>query len=207
MSKKVKGYKGFDGNFCCRGMQYAEGKTFSVSTANGPLEVCEHGLHFCTKLSDVFYYYPPFDPYTGTRSIYAEVTATGDVVVDEGDACTDTKCVTDKLQVGERIDLVRDLPCSKDLYYLGDNALTQESVALEGREDTAVGTALGQVIRSTKHSIALRGWSVVSSEDVAIAVAPACLVVGSAVAIALDPSQCRGVRDSVDSDAWIVVGF
>lgn len=38
----MKGYKGFDKDFKCRGMQYEENKIFEVDEAI----ICEKGLHF-----------------------------------------------------------------------------------------------------------------------------------------------------------------
>ena len=50
----MKGYKGTDKDMRCRGMQYEVGKTFH---ADGKIEVCDNGLHFCIRLTDVFDYY------------------------------------------------------------------------------------------------------------------------------------------------------
>ena len=50
----MKGYKGTDKDMRCRGMQYEIGKTFY---ADGKIEVCDNGLHFCIRLTDVFDYY------------------------------------------------------------------------------------------------------------------------------------------------------
>ncbi len=50
-------YKGFDKDLKCRGFQYEIGKTYSIPEKP---EVCVKGFHCCTKLSDVFFYYPPW---------------------------------------------------------------------------------------------------------------------------------------------------
>ena len=50
-------FKGFDKNLQCRGFQYEVGKTYSMPEKP---EICERGFHCCTKLSDVFIYYPPW---------------------------------------------------------------------------------------------------------------------------------------------------
>lgn len=49
-------FKGFDKDLKCRGFQYEVGKTYSMPEKP---EICERGYHCCTKLSDVFNYYPP----------------------------------------------------------------------------------------------------------------------------------------------------
>ena len=66
----IKGYKGMDANMRCRGMQYEVGKTYH---ADGNIEVCENGLHFCENLRDVFDYYE----HDGNR--FFEVEASGTV--------------------------------------------------------------------------------------------------------------------------------
>ena len=50
-------FKGFDKDLKCRGFQYEIGKTYRIPEKP---EVCVKGFHCCTKLSDVFCYYPPW---------------------------------------------------------------------------------------------------------------------------------------------------
>lgn len=50
-------FKGFDKDLGCRDFQYEVGKTYSMPEKP---EVCVKGFHCCTKLSDVFLYYPPW---------------------------------------------------------------------------------------------------------------------------------------------------
>ena len=50
-------FKGFDKDLKCRDFQYELGKTYSLPEKP---EVCVKGFHCCTKLSDVFLYYPPW---------------------------------------------------------------------------------------------------------------------------------------------------
>src|SRR6266567_517646 len=66
---KVNGYKGFDKDLKCRGMQYEVGKT---ATYNGTVSLCNSGLHFCEHPLDTWTYYKPQD---GSR--YAVVEADG----------------------------------------------------------------------------------------------------------------------------------
>ena len=51
----MKGYKGFDKDWKCRGKQYAAGRTETEEDA----ALCKSGLHFCTFPLDCFAYYPP----------------------------------------------------------------------------------------------------------------------------------------------------
>ena len=50
----MKGYKGMNADMTCRGMRYEVGKSYHV---DGNITVCERGLHFCERLTDVFDYY------------------------------------------------------------------------------------------------------------------------------------------------------
>ena len=50
------GYKGFDKNFCCRGMQYAVGETYKL---DGDIKLCENGFHFCKDPLHTFDFYSP----------------------------------------------------------------------------------------------------------------------------------------------------
>ena len=51
----VIGYKGMTKDMKCHGMQYAVGRTYRVE---GEAWLCNHGLHFCVNLKDVYDYYP-----------------------------------------------------------------------------------------------------------------------------------------------------
>ena len=73
-TKKVKGYKAFNHDLTCRGMQYEVGKTYKLGCE--PI-ICERGFHFCQNLSDVYNYYPMTED---TR--ICEVEALGTVVTD-----------------------------------------------------------------------------------------------------------------------------
>jgi hypothetical protein len=82
----VKGYKAFDEDFKCRGMQYKVGETYEF---DGEISLCESGYHFCKNIADCFKYYKQ------TRDRFAEVVALGEVVESEDDS----KCVTNKIRI------------------------------------------------------------------------------------------------------------
>ncbi|WP_110931049.1 DUF7666 domain-containing protein [Paenibacillus bouchesdurhonensis] len=87
----IKGWKGFDKDLKCRGMQYEVGKTFEEQEA----VACSKGLHFCENPLDVFGYYPPAD------SRYAEVEGNGQLSRD-GD---DSKVAATRLHIKAEIGL------------------------------------------------------------------------------------------------------
>jgi hypothetical protein len=88
----TRGFKGFDKDLKCRGMQFEPGKTFEVP---GDPKMCERGLHFCEHPLDCFSYYPP------ARSRYFTVE-TDCVSPETGD---DTKRVTSKLTIGAEVNI------------------------------------------------------------------------------------------------------
>ena len=89
--KSIKGYKGFDKDLKCRGMQYEVGKDFESS---GKIKKCENGLHFCENPMDVFDYYPPSD------SRYCEVSGGGEI---DGNDEEDSKVSCSKLHISSEI--------------------------------------------------------------------------------------------------------
>ena len=85
----VAGYKGFDKNFRCRGMQYEVGQTYEVPEAS----LGRAGLHFCESPLDVFNYYPPDD------SRFAEVVAENPTAEKGEDSIRVTKKLTVKAEL------------------------------------------------------------------------------------------------------------
>ena len=88
----MKGYKGFDKDLKCRGMQYSFGET---ATHNGNLKLCSSGLHFCENPLDVLAHYPPSD------SRFAEIEA--DEVANQ--LQRDNKCVAKSLYIKAELSL------------------------------------------------------------------------------------------------------
>lgn len=92
MGKIITGYKGFERDFTCRGMQYEVGKTYVFG---GEPKLCERGFHFCTSPLAVFNYYSP-------TYRFAIVKA------DEDDVIYDTSANSHKA-VTRRITIVREI--------------------------------------------------------------------------------------------------
>lgn len=81
----MKGYKVFDSNWSCKGMQYKVGEKFEM--IEKPI-ICMRGYHFCKKIVDCFNYYN-FSP----SNKFAEIEAYGDIV------CEEEKCCTNKIKI------------------------------------------------------------------------------------------------------------
>jgi hypothetical protein len=100
MGKTIKGYKGFDKDFKCRGFQFAEGKTYKEDAA----VICEKGFHFCENPLDVLNYYNLCD------STFAEVEGTGEVVGHDNDS----KKSTTEIKIGAKLTLSGFIKASVD---------------------------------------------------------------------------------------------
>ena len=81
----MKGYKAFNSDLTCRGMQYEIGKEYVFDGEPIP---CRQGFHFCETIADCYEFYPMSDD---TR--ICEVEATGDIAEDG------VKCVTNVIKV------------------------------------------------------------------------------------------------------------
>ena len=68
----MKGYKAFNSDLTCRGMQYEVGKEYKFDGEPIP---CRQGFHFCETIADCYEFYPMNDD---TR--ICEVEATGEVI-------------------------------------------------------------------------------------------------------------------------------
>ena len=91
----MKGFKAFDKDLKCRGLQYTIGGEMSFDGKPIP---CEQGFHFCRTIADTYRYYPPMDD---TR--ICEVEAIGDTETDDNiKFCTNKivvlREITDKVQ-------------------------------------------------------------------------------------------------------------
>ena len=85
------GYKAFNSDWTCRGKQYKVGESYHEDN----VKLCNHGMHFCTELSDVFRYYD----YKPTMKL-AKVEASSTIIGSD----EDSKHVTSDLKVLEEID-------------------------------------------------------------------------------------------------------
>ena len=91
----MKGYKGFNPDFTCKGKQYAENTVFEEPEA----KVCKSGMHFCENPFDVLDYYGLVRA-DGTPNEFAEVEALDDPKTDDH-----KKFCTKKLKIGVKLGL------------------------------------------------------------------------------------------------------
>lgn len=128
----MKGYKGFDKDFKCKGMQYEVGKTFEEKEA----VLCEKGLHFCEYPLDVFTYYAP------ANSKYALIKAEN---ISKQKADCDSKRVCKKLEVEKEISLLEI--AKESVKYIKEN-LTEKHVKTNIDDQSAV-TNIGDYSAAT----------------------------------------------------------
>ena len=91
----MKGFKGFNPDFTCRGKQYEENKIFEEETA----EICESGMHFCENPFEVLRYYVLVNK-NGKINEFAEVEALDEAFTDDN-----KKFCTKKLKIGAKLGL------------------------------------------------------------------------------------------------------
>ena len=121
----MKGYKGFNKDMTCRGMQYEEGRIYKMEEEP---KCCERGYHFCENPIDCLGYYSP------NESIYRQVEATGKISKDED--TSDTKIATNEIKIGAKIDFQTMVKMAIEFTYKhctkkgkGNNKRSDNSVA------------------------------------------------------------------------------
>ena len=89
----MKGFKGFNPDFTCRGKQYEENKIFEEEAA----KICESGMHFCENPFEVLRYYDLVNK-NGKINEFAEVEALDEAFTDDN-----KKFCTKKLKIGAKL--------------------------------------------------------------------------------------------------------
>lgn len=104
----MKGYKGFNKDMTCRGMQYEEGKIYKMEEEP---KCCEKGYHFCENPLDILDYYDLCD------SAFAKVEAIGDINRPKEEERQDSKIATNKIKIGAKLDLTGFIKASIDFLW------------------------------------------------------------------------------------------
>lgn len=103
MSGPVHGYKVFYSNWTCKPAG-AKPKQYTCPgkfEEEGEIEICGHGMHFCTRLLDCFNYYS-FNP----ENKVAEVIAYGDIKTNGEKSCTNKLEIVRELSWEEVLQIV-----------------------------------------------------------------------------------------------------
>lgn len=140
MGKIITGYKGFERDFTCRGMQYEVGKTYVLE---GEPKLCERGFHFCTSPLAVFEHYAPTER-------FAIVKADEDDVI-YGTGVSSPKAVARRITIVREITLDEIISLQKgfsstekrsatgaDMCRLGDQKVSLKGCALTVIEDASI---------------------------------------------------------------------
>ena len=127
----MKGFKGFNPDFTCKGKQYSENTVFEEEKA----EICNSGMHFCKYPLDVFKFYPPVNDNCELNE-FAEVEA-----LDGAKTKDDIKFCTKKLKVGTKIGIPGLIQASVDYIV--------EKAGKENTGDRSASTNTGDYSAST----------------------------------------------------------
>ena len=118
----MKGYKGFDNEFKCKGKQYQENTFFEEDEA----DICKRGMHFCKNPLDVLDYYPLIDDDCNLNQ-FAEVEALDEVFTNDN-----KKYCTKKLKVGAKLNLKGLIEASFDFLFNQENLSDEAQLASSG---------------------------------------------------------------------------
>ena len=170
----MKGFKGFNPDFTCKGKQYSENTVFKEEKA----EICNSGMHFCEYPLDVFKFYPPVNDNCELNE-FAEVEA-----LDGAKTKDDIKFCTKKLKVGTKIGIPGLIQAGVDYIVekaekenTGDRSASivegKDSVAIAFGVDSKAKGALGCYIalaewKYTNNGFVLKDFQSVKVDDVKI---------------------------------------
>lgn len=140
MGKIITGYKGFERDFTCRGMQYDVGKTYVLE---GDPKLCERGFHFCTSPLAVFEYYAPTERFAIVKADEDDVIY--DATANSHKAVARRITIAREITLDEIISLQMEFSSTKkrsatgvDMCRLGDKKVSLNGCALTGMEDASI---------------------------------------------------------------------
>ena len=139
---KITTYKGFNGDFTCRGFQYEVGGTYHTDE----VQACYTGFHACKNPLDVLRYYSMYD------SRYALVEQSG--ILDH--SSEDTKLASSDIYVKKEIDISQ--LCNDGIQYILDLCRTGNPSSNQTTyEDTIFGYGRNSAWSSLGTSIITKG--------------------------------------------------
>ena len=172
MGKIITGYKGFERDFTCRGMQYEVGKTYVLE---GEPKLCERGFHFCTSPLAVFEYYSPTNRFAIVKADEDDVIY--DTANNYHKAVARRITIVKEITLDEIISLQMDFSSTKKqsstgghICLLGDKKVTLNGCALKGIEDASIIGVRG----GSDYCISIDGNYAVAVADNSIRTVEAC---------------------------------
>lgn len=140
MGKIITGYKGFELDFTCKGMQYEVGKTYVLE---GEPKLCERGFHFCTSPLAVFKHYAPTNRFAIVKANIEDVIY--DTAASSNKAVARRITIVREITLDEIISLQMEFSSTKkmsatgvDMRILGDQEVELNGCALTGMEDASI---------------------------------------------------------------------
>lgn len=140
MGKIITGYKGFERDFTCLGMQYEVGKTYVLE---GEPKLCERGFHFCTSPLAVFEYYAPTNRFAIVKAYEDDVIY--DTANNSYKAVAKRITIFREITLDEIISLQMDFSSTKkrsatgvDMCRLGYQKVALRGCASTGMEDASI---------------------------------------------------------------------
>lgn len=140
MGKIITGYKGFELDFTCRGMQYDVGKTYVLE---GEPKLCERGFHFCTSPLAVFEYYAPTERFAIVKADEDDVIY--DIANNSHKAVARRITIVREITLDEIINIQKDFSLrieksetGGDMCRLGDEKVELKGRSLTGMEDASI---------------------------------------------------------------------
>ena len=153
MGKIIRGYKGFERDFTCRGMQYEVGKTYEIE---GEPKLCERGFHFCTSPLAVFKYYEPTKRFAIVEADEADVVCDNDFPKAVAKRLTIVREVTldemVRLQMGFASRKERSI-AGGEMCRLGYEHLLQEKCSLTATGESSIVGVMG----GSDYSVSVNG--------------------------------------------------
>lgn len=140
MGKIITGYKGFERDFTCLGMQYEVGKTYEIE---GEPMLCCRGFHFCTSPLAVFEYYDPTNRFAIVNADDDDVIY--DVTANSYKAVSRRITIVREITLDEIISLQMEFSSTKKrsatgggMCRLGDQKVEMKGCSLTGMEDASI---------------------------------------------------------------------
>lgn len=140
MGKIITGYKGFERDFTCLGMQYEVGKTYVL---DGEPKLCERGFHFCTSPLAVFKHYAPTNRFAIVKADEDDVIY--DATANSHKAVARRITIVREITLDEIISLQMEFSSTKkrsatgvDMRLIGDQEVELIGCALKGIEDASI---------------------------------------------------------------------